>query len=75
LHKALLRYHAEENWPVLREALRRMGKQHLIGVGPECLVPPEAKLHGWKAKAGGASAQKFRTQHVRKVKGATRRGP
>lgn len=75
LHKALLRYHAEENWPVLREALRRMGKQHLIGVGPDCLVPPEPKLHGWKAKVGGAAAQKFRTQHVRKVKGPARKRP
>jgi radical SAM superfamily enzyme YgiQ (UPF0313 family) len=26
LHKAFLRYHDPNNWPVLREALRRMGR-------------------------------------------------
>ena len=63
LHKAFLRYHAEDNWPVLREALHRMGRANLIGSGPEHLVPPEPKLHGWKALA--AAGTKFRTQHTR----------
>jgi hypothetical protein len=31
LHKAFLRYHDPENWPLLREALRRMGRADLIG--------------------------------------------
>jgi hypothetical protein len=31
LHKAFLRYHDPHNWPVLREALRRMGRTDLIG--------------------------------------------
>ena len=31
LHKAFLRYHDPDNWPVLREALRRMGRADLIG--------------------------------------------
>jgi uncharacterized radical SAM protein YgiQ len=39
LHKAFLRYHDPNNWPVLREALRRMGKARLIGNGPNHLVP------------------------------------
>ncbi len=39
LHKAFLRYHDPENWPLLRQALVRMGQQRLIGVGPKCLVP------------------------------------
>ncbi|EQD76189.1 hypothetical protein B1A_03459, partial [mine drainage metagenome] len=26
LHKAFLRYHDPNNWPMLREALRRMGR-------------------------------------------------
>ena len=39
LHKAFLRYHDPENWPVLREALRRMGRSDLIGSGKQCLVP------------------------------------
>ena len=31
LHKAFLRYHDAENWPVLREALKQMGRADLIG--------------------------------------------
>jgi len=39
LHKAFLRYHDAENWPLLREALRRMGRADLIGNGRHQLVP------------------------------------
>ena len=39
LHKAFLRWHDSANWPLLREALQRMGREELIGTGPECLVP------------------------------------
>ena len=39
LHKAFLRYHDPDNWPLLREALRRMGRAELIGNGPGHLVP------------------------------------
>ncbi|MDR2614119.1 MAG: YgiQ family radical SAM protein, partial [Candidatus Accumulibacter sp.] len=39
LHKAFLRYHAPENWYLLREALRRMGRADLIGNGKRHLVP------------------------------------
>jgi uncharacterized radical SAM protein YgiQ len=41
LQKAFLRYHDEKNWPLLRKALRDMGRKDLIGNGPQCLVPPE----------------------------------
>ncbi len=39
LHKAFLRYHDPENWPLLREALSRMGRSDLIGNGKRHLVP------------------------------------
>jgi uncharacterized radical SAM protein YgiQ len=39
LHKAFLRYHDPDNWPLLREALRRMGRAELIGPGRQQLVP------------------------------------
>ena len=39
LHKAFLRYHDAENWPLLREALNRMGRADLIGNGKRHLVP------------------------------------
>ncbi len=39
LHKAFLRYHDPDNWPLLREALKRMGRSDLIGNGKRHLVP------------------------------------
>ena len=39
LYKAFLRYHDAENWPLLREALKRMGRADLIGNGKRHLVP------------------------------------
>ena len=39
LHKAFLRYHDPENWPLLREALARMGRADLIGNGKKQLIP------------------------------------
>lgn len=60
LHKAFLRYHAPENWPLLRAALRRMGRADLIGSGPHHLVPakqpPRYMLRDSKPR--------FRTQHT-----------
>ena len=47
LHKAFLRYHDAENWPVLREALKRMGRTDLIGNGKHHLVP------AWQPAATG----------------------
>ena len=39
LHKAFLRYHDPNNWPLLREALMRMGRGDLIGNGKRHLIP------------------------------------
>jgi uncharacterized radical SAM protein YgiQ len=39
LHKAFLRYHDPNNWPLLREALKAMGRADLIGNAKKCLVP------------------------------------
>jgi uncharacterized radical SAM protein YgiQ len=39
LHKALLRYHDPQNWPLIRAALRDMGLTRLIGSGEGKLVP------------------------------------
>lgn len=64
LHKAFLRYHDANNWPMLREALRRMGRADLIGPGKHQLIPawqpagtgqtPEGrrKVHGAKRPHG-----------------------
>lgn len=39
LHKAFLRYHDANNWPLLREALKKMGRADLIGNGKHHLIP------------------------------------
>jgi len=39
LHKAFLRYHDPENWPMLRDALKAMGRADLIGNGKKHLIP------------------------------------
>ena len=50
LHKALLRYHDPDNWPLIRKALKDMKLERLIGSGPEQLVPAE-QPHGAEYKA------------------------
>ncbi|WP_255429221.1 YgiQ family radical SAM protein [Ramlibacter albus] len=39
LHKAFLRYHDPNNWPLLRDALKSMGRADLIGNGKHHLIP------------------------------------
>ncbi|URQ98969.1 YgiQ family radical SAM protein [Pseudoalteromonas sp. SCSIO 43095] len=60
LHKAILRYHDPAGWPMIREALRNMGKAKLIGKGPNCLVPEEGRderqTKGGKGNKGGRPA-------------------
>ncbi|MBY0271588.1 MAG: YgiQ family radical SAM protein [Burkholderiales bacterium] len=67
LHKAFLRYHDAENWPLLRDALRRMGRRDLIGNGKHQLVP-SFQPAGTGLKPEGARKpskyQSFRTQHT-----------
>ncbi len=70
LHKAFLRYHDPENWPVLREALKRMGRADLIGPGVHQLVPSVQPVGGDKVGAvsnrprRNSKAQKFVTKGV-----------
>ena len=39
LHKAFRRYHDPEYWPLLREALQRIGRADLVGNGKKHLIP------------------------------------
>jgi uncharacterized radical SAM protein YgiQ len=50
LHKAFLRYHDPLNWPLLRNALKKMGRTDLIGYGPEYLVPPGDRKSGFRKR-------------------------
>ena len=68
LHKAFLRYHDANNWPILREALRRMGRADLIGNGKQHLVPawqPAGSVDAPQGKRQPKPARPFRTQHTR----------
>lgn len=50
LHKAFLRYHDPYNWPMLREALQRMGRTDLIGDGKHQLIPAkQPKTSGYQS--------------------------
>ena len=70
LHKAFLRYHDPNNWPMLREALRRMGRADLIGNGRQHLVPTYQPVGTGRSQEGrrrpGAkpASRPFRTQHT-----------
>jgi uncharacterized radical SAM protein YgiQ len=67
LHKAFLRYHDPENWPLLRAALQRMGRSDLIGNGKRHLVPtwqPKGTGDRRDQVRGARPGQAFRTQHT-----------
>ncbi len=70
LHKAFLRYHDAENWPILREALKRMGRADLIGPGKHQLIPTWQPAGTGKAGGEGRrvgkkhKAQRFVTKGV-----------
>jgi len=69
LHKAFLRWHDANNWPLLRQALKRMGRADLIGPGKHQLIP------AWQPAGTGGAPEgrrtpnrkplRFRTQHTR----------
>lgn len=67
LHKALLRYHDPNNWPLIRQALTDMGKKHLIGSAPTCLVPDEntATMTNTRLRTSGRhGSNRFKTKHT-----------
>jgi hypothetical protein len=67
LHKAFLRYHDPNNWPLLREALRQMGRSDLIGNGRHQLIPTYQPIGTGRAHEGQRKkplARPFRTQHT-----------
>lgn len=66
LHKAILRYHDASGWPMIREALRNMGKANLIGKGPNCLVPEESRDEKGSKKgiSSGKAGRPALTRHT-----------
>ena len=76
--KALLRFHDEKNWPMLREQFLKMGRADLIGEGPNTLIP--AEVVSGRIPSGRVSAKrqiKMKKQAVgahRAGRGKGRRG-
>lgn len=71
LHKAFLRYHDPDNWPMLREALLAMGKAHLIGYGKKHLVPPTQPA-GHRSATSAPAGSKNQARKVSERKTASR---
>ncbi|VAX00791.1 UPF0313 [4Fe-4S] protein YgiQ [hydrothermal vent metagenome] len=65
LHKAFLRYHDANNWPLLREALKNMGREDLIGNSKKHLIPSyQPKGTGYqKSSSSNTQYKKFVTKH------------
>ncbi|MEJ2566048.1 MAG: YgiQ family radical SAM protein [Gammaproteobacteria bacterium] len=71
LHKAFLRYHDPKNWPLLRDALRRMGRADLIGNARHQLIPArqprrdgETSTAHRTMKTHPPGTRRFMTQHT-----------
>lgn len=57
LHKAFLRWHDANNWPLLRDALKDMGRADLIGPGKNHLIP------AWQPQGTGDQYEGSRRPH------------
>ncbi|QNK72599.1 YgiQ family radical SAM protein [Variovorax sp. PAMC28562] len=78
LHKAFLRYHDANNWPLLREALKSMGRADLIGNGKHHLIPTWQPLTDGSytsARKKNSSAAPTSTQSTAPLKLAVKPAP
>jgi uncharacterized radical SAM protein YgiQ len=64
LHKAFLRYHDADNWPLLRDALKRMGRADLIGNGKHHLIPAYQPVGSVRPVQARPGVRPLRTQHT-----------
>lgn len=67
LHKAFIRYHDPANWPMIREALKNMGRADLIGPGKKQLVPAfqPAVIGSIKQSDGSSFKPKAKVAHAK----------
>jgi len=63
LQKAFIRFHDAENWPLLRDALKNMGRADLIGNGKRHLVP------NWQPEGTGGQAKSKNTRQQPQSRG------
>ena len=60
MQRALIQYRKPENYKLVKEALRKAGREDLIGYGPKCLirpVPPKPGAGGGKKQVGAGTGK------------------
>ncbi len=60
MQRALIQYRKPENYKLVKEALRKAGREDLIGYGAKCLirpVPPKPGASGGKKQVGSGAGQ------------------
>lgn len=60
MQRALIQYRKPENYKLVKEALRKAGREDLIGYGPKCLirpVPPKPGAGGGKKQVGSGAGK------------------
>jgi len=58
MQRALIQYRKPENYKLVKEALRKAGREDLIGYGPKCLIRPVPPKPGAGGKKTGAVPSK-----------------
>lgn len=59
MQRALLQFNDRKNWPLIREALRKAGREDLIGNAKGCLVPEERESAAKPSRSrAGAKARR-----------------
>jgi len=71
LHKALLRYHDPDNWPLIRDALKDLNLAHLIGSGPDKLVPATQPKGPYKDAPRRKNSKSAHAKRVKKGRALT----
>ena len=71
MQRALLQFQDRRNWPLVRKALQRAGREDLIGYGPKALVPPE---DGRKQRPGPAGKRGKGDKREKRKQPPDRRG-
>ncbi len=77
LHKALLRYHDPNNWPIIRDALREMGRESLIGPTDRHLIPahqPHGHVRAATSAKPGSSQTGRQGRQARQARQQPRQG-
>jgi uncharacterized radical SAM protein YgiQ len=64
MQRALLQFDKRRNWPIIREALRSVGREDLIGQGKNCLVPADKNSPSGVAKRSADTGKKHRASEL-----------